>query len=200
MSAQQSWGCKSHTAGSDYVMIYGNSLISAFRDYILIVNFILMSLIPFLVLTSLNYSLFLTIKRSGQSCPQQGQRAGARQRRDQGIAAMLILVVLVFGLCNIIRIIINVYEVWWWFLRQVSRITCRLLWCFMTWVMESGQSGAHSSAMSPTFSWSSTALSTLSSTAGKILPSGTWSSKETFTDFLFPLSLLKCLLEDKETT
>ena len=92
-------------------MIDSNNMITAFRDYILIVNFILMSLIPFFVLTSLNYSLFLTIKRSGQSCQQQGQRAGARQRRDQGIAAMLILVVLVFGLCNIIRIIINVYEV-----------------------------------------------------------------------------------------
>ena len=93
-------------------MIDGNNMISALRDYILIVNFILMSLIPFFVLTSLNYSLFLTIKRSGQRCQQQqGQRAGARQRRDQGIAAMLILVVLVFGLCNIIRIIINVYEV-----------------------------------------------------------------------------------------
>ena len=81
------------------------------RDYILIVNFILMSLIPFLMLTSLNFSLFRTIQRSGLSCPQRGPRAGARQKRDQGIAAMLILVVLVFGLCNVIRIVINVYEV-----------------------------------------------------------------------------------------
>ena len=63
-----------------------------------------MSLIPFLMLTSLNFSLFRTIQRSGLS-------PGARKRRDQGIAAMLILVVLVFGLCNVIRIVINVYEV-----------------------------------------------------------------------------------------
>ena len=88
-----------------------NNIMHVFRDYILIVNFILMSLIPFFVLASLNYSLLLTIQRSGQSCLQQGQRAEARQKRDLGIAAMLILVVLVFGLCNIIRIIINVYEV-----------------------------------------------------------------------------------------
>ena len=42
---------------------------------------------------------------------QHGQSAGARQRRDQSIATMLILVVVVFGLCNVIRIIINAYEV-----------------------------------------------------------------------------------------
>ena len=63
------------------------------------------------MLTSLNFSLFRTIQRSGLSSQQAGQRSGARQRRDQGIAAMLILVVLVFGLCNVIRIVINVYEV-----------------------------------------------------------------------------------------
>ena len=111
MSARLSSECKSHTAGNKsgqstkYVLIDLHVL----RDYILIVNFILMSLIPFLMLTSLNFSLFRTIHRSGRSC--QGQRSGVRQRRDQGIAAMLILVVLVFGLCNVIRIVINVYEV-----------------------------------------------------------------------------------------
>ena len=56
------------------------------------------------MLTYLNYSLFRTIQCLGLS-PEAGQS------RDQGIAAMLILVVLVFGLCNVIRIVINVYEV-----------------------------------------------------------------------------------------
>ena len=113
MSVRLSSECKSHTAGNEsgpstkYILID----LHVSRDYILIVNFILMSLIPFLMLTSLNFSLFRTIQRSGLSCQQARQRSGARQRRDQGIAAMLILVVLVFGLCNVIRIVINVYEV-----------------------------------------------------------------------------------------
>ena len=93
--------------------ITNNIIVDLFisRDYILIVNFILMSLIPILIVTFLNFSLFRTIQRSGLSCQQRGPRAGARQKRDQGIATMLILVVLVFGLCNVIRIVINVYEV-----------------------------------------------------------------------------------------
>ena len=69
-----------------------------------------MTLIPFFLLTLLNYSLYKTIHTAGLS-NQHGQSAGARQRRDQSIATMLILVVVVFGLCNVIRIIINAYEV-----------------------------------------------------------------------------------------
>jgi hypothetical protein len=34
-----------------------------------------------------------------------------RQKRDQSIAMILVLIVVVFTSCNVIRIIVNVYEV-----------------------------------------------------------------------------------------
>ena len=77
------------------------------RDYILIANFLMMALIPFLLLAILNYMLFRTIQLSGK----KNKKTTTRQKRDQKIAAILILIVLVFGCCNFVRIITNMYEV-----------------------------------------------------------------------------------------
>ena len=77
------------------------------RDYILIANFLMMALIPFLLLALLNYMLFRTIQDSGK----KNRKTTTRQKRDQKIATILILVVLVFGCCNFVRIITNMYEV-----------------------------------------------------------------------------------------
>ena len=77
------------------------------RDYILIANFLVMALIPFLLLAVLNYLLFRTIQDSGK----KNRKTTTRQKRDQKIAAILIFVVLVFGCCNFVRIITNMYEV-----------------------------------------------------------------------------------------
>ena len=77
------------------------------RDYILIANFLVMALIPFILLSVFNYLLFRTIQESGK----KNRKTTTRQKRDQKIAAILILVVLVFGCCNFVRIITNLYEV-----------------------------------------------------------------------------------------
>ena len=77
------------------------------RDYILLANFFAMTLLPFLLLSVFNFLLFRTIRASGRV----NQKSTSRQRRDQKIAAILILLVTVFGSCNFVRIITNVYEV-----------------------------------------------------------------------------------------
>ena len=77
------------------------------RDYILLSNFFVMTLLPFILLAVFNYLLFRTIRESGRV----NHKTTARQRRDQKIAAILILLVTVFGSCNFVRIITNVYEV-----------------------------------------------------------------------------------------
>ena len=77
------------------------------RDYILIANFIGMALIPVILLSVFNYRLFRKIQLSGQ----RNKKTTTRQARDHKIAAMLIFVVLVFTLCNSVRIITNLYEV-----------------------------------------------------------------------------------------
>ena len=66
-----------------------------------------MSLIPFLLLSVFNYLLFKTIRRSGRV----NQKTTLRQRRDQNIAAILILLVTIFASCHFVRIVTNVYEV-----------------------------------------------------------------------------------------
>ena len=96
------------------------------RDYILISNFTVMTLIPFLLLSVFNYLLFKTIRHSGRI----NQKTSLRQKRDQKIAAILILLVTVFASCNCVRIVTNVYEVmeYGYFsdLRDVERIVPRL--------------------------------------------------------------------------
>ena len=66
-----------------------------------------MTLIPFLLLSVFNYLLFKTIRQSGRV----NQKTSLRQKRDQKIAAILILLVTVFASCNFVRIVTNVYEV-----------------------------------------------------------------------------------------
>ena len=66
-----------------------------------------MGLLPFLILVILNIRLLQTIRAASQL----NQRTSARQRRDQDIARMLVLVIIVFGVCNCFRMFINSYEV-----------------------------------------------------------------------------------------
>ena len=77
------------------------------RDYILLANFIVMAFIPFLILTVINSMLYQTITRSTAA----NKRSNNRQKRDQNIAMILVGIVVVFVICNIFRIIINLYEV-----------------------------------------------------------------------------------------
>lgn len=77
------------------------------RDYIFIANFLGMALIPFALLAIINFKLFRTIKASTLRCPKTNRR----QKRNQKIASLLILLVAVFGCCNMVRIITNFYEV-----------------------------------------------------------------------------------------
>ena len=77
------------------------------RDYILLANFIVMAFIPFLILTVINSMLYQTITRSTAA----NKRSNNRQKRDQNIAMILVGIVVVFVICNIFRIVINLYEV-----------------------------------------------------------------------------------------
>ena len=74
------------------------------RDYILIGNFVVMVLLPFLLLCFLNSGLYHFISK-------RVNVATTRQKRDQGIATILIIIVAVFGCCNIPRVVTNLYEV-----------------------------------------------------------------------------------------
>ena len=73
------------------------------RDYVLIANFLVMALIPFLLLGILNSLTFQVIRMSTQNNP----RTSKLQQRDQGIAKMFVLIVSVFFFCNTPRIVLN---------------------------------------------------------------------------------------------
>ena len=77
------------------------------RDYLLIANFIMMALIPFLLLSIFNFLTFRTIQKSTMN----NVRTTKRQRRDHGIARMFLLITFVFFLCNTPRIVLNTWEV-----------------------------------------------------------------------------------------
>ena len=77
------------------------------RDYILLANFLVMAFIPFLILTAINSMLYRTITKSTTA----NMRSSSRQKRDLSIAMILVGIVVVFVICNIFRIIINLYEV-----------------------------------------------------------------------------------------
>ena len=79
--------------------------ISYCRDYILIANFVIMVLLPFLLLCILNSRLYHFISKNTIKVTT------IRQKRDQRIATILIVIVGVFGCCNIPRVVINLYEV-----------------------------------------------------------------------------------------
>ena len=75
------------------------------RDYILIANFVMMKFIPLLVLSAVNIYRFITV--SARSIT----KTSSRQKRDQRIARILIVIVLVFTCCNVPRAFIDLYEV-----------------------------------------------------------------------------------------
>ena len=93
------------------------------RDYILIANFVGMALLPFLLLALANFKLYATIKVFlskwswssdiqsidhiifFQESGRRNQKTSHRQKRDRQIASLLILLVIVFGSCNIVRVI-----------------------------------------------------------------------------------------------
>ena len=77
------------------------------RDYLLIANFIVMALIPFLLLIIVNTFTFRIIRISTRN----NKRTSKRERRDQGIARMFVFIVFVFFFCNTPRIILNIFEV-----------------------------------------------------------------------------------------
>ena len=79
--------------------------ISHCRDYILIGNFVSMVLLPFLLLCILNSRLYHFISKNTIKVTT------IREKRDQRIATILIVIVGVFGCCNIPRVVINLYEV-----------------------------------------------------------------------------------------
>ena len=77
------------------------------RYYILVANFVVMVLIPFIILSVLNTMLYKAVKQTGSMY----KKTTSRQRRDQSIAVILAAIVVVFAFCNVFRMIINLYEV-----------------------------------------------------------------------------------------
>ena len=77
------------------------------RDYILIANFVMMVFIPLLILSAVNCHIYRFITMSARSI----SNTSSRQKRDQRIAKILIVIVLVFTCCNVPRAVINMYEV-----------------------------------------------------------------------------------------
>ena len=126
------------------------------RDYLLIANFVVMGILPFLLLILFNTLTFRIIRASSvanvrdgstmalvefcgnevsvrgfesmpdetfsiKNCQIQRQpmmpmlgdpRTTKRQKRDQKIAQMFIVIVILFFICNTPRMILNISEVW----------------------------------------------------------------------------------------
>ena len=76
------------------------------RDYILIANFVMMVFIPLVILSAVNCHIYRFITISASSIT-----TSSRQKRDQRIARILIVIVMVFTCCNVPRAVINLYEV-----------------------------------------------------------------------------------------
>ena len=77
------------------------------RDYILIANFMMMVFIPLVILSLVNCHLYRFITLSARSIT----KTSSRQNREQGIARILLIIVLIFTCCNVPRAVINIYEV-----------------------------------------------------------------------------------------
>ena len=77
------------------------------RDYLLIANFTVMALAPFLLLILFNSLTFRIIRQSSIN----NVRTSKRVRRDQSIARMFIIIVIIFFICNTPRMILNSWEV-----------------------------------------------------------------------------------------
>ena len=77
------------------------------RNYILLANFFFMAFLPFIILVITNSLIYRTIT----SISNLNKKSTSRQKRDQSIAMILVGIVIVFGFCNIFRMVINLYEV-----------------------------------------------------------------------------------------
>lgn len=73
--------------------------------YILLGNFVIMVLVPFVLLVILNGYLYRVI------ISKRIIRSSARQTRDQKIARILITIVFIFFVCSVPRVVINTYEI-----------------------------------------------------------------------------------------
>ena len=91
------------------------------RDYILIGNFVVMVFLPLFLLSIFNGYLYHVLAKSSRKNRRQSIRS--RPKRDQGIATILITIVIVFGFCNVPRVFLNLFEV-----RTISKI--ELLYIF----------------------------------------------------------------------
>ena len=77
------------------------------RDYILIANFFVNTFMSFLLLAIFNCQTFITIRKASR----RSNLSSNRQERDHSIAVMLSIVVLVFVICSLPRIVLNIWEV-----------------------------------------------------------------------------------------
>jgi len=77
------------------------------KNYILLANFFFMAFLPFMILIITNSLIYKTIT----NISQVNRKSTSRQKRDQSIAMILVGIVIVFGVCNTFRIIVNLYEV-----------------------------------------------------------------------------------------
>ena len=77
------------------------------KNYILLANFFFMAFLPFIILIITNSLIYKTIT----NISKVNRKSTSRQKRDQSIAMILVGIVIVFGVCNTFRIIINLYEV-----------------------------------------------------------------------------------------
>ena len=79
------------------------------RDYILIGNFLFMVFLPLLLLSILNGHIYRVLSQSTKRSSLSSKTG--RSKRDQSIATILISIVFLFGICNIPRVSLNLFEV-----------------------------------------------------------------------------------------
>ena len=75
------------------------------RDYILIGNFVMMVLLPFILISALNGSLLHYIRTRQININQ------VRQNNNRTIGGIFLVIVIAFSICNSPRVFINAYEV-----------------------------------------------------------------------------------------
>jgi len=78
--------------------------------FILVANFIVMVAFPACLLAYFNIRLFQAIKKSGANLGLTSHEVIFRQRRDKKLARLLISLVILFGVCNIPRVVVNGIE------------------------------------------------------------------------------------------
>ena len=76
------------------------------KYYILLANFLVMTLLPFLLLIITNSLIYRTVWLTSRN-----RLSARRLRRNRKIATVLFLIVLMFILCNFSRVLINIFEV-----------------------------------------------------------------------------------------